>query len=146
MAEILGIVSSVIAIVGATGKLGTSALTLKRLWDEVQDVPASIEQCIAQLQLLAPVLQEMEYEFQRTRDIVQHNPAGILSLNYCQKATKELEEMVEDMQQHIESAAKWKRTMARVKVRLKKGVIDEHQRRLQSALQLLSLSQQSYLM
>ncbi|KAK7419759.1 hypothetical protein QQX98_003131 [Neonectria punicea] len=93
MAEILDIVSSVIAIVEAAGKLGTSALTLKRLWDEVQDVPASIEQRITQLQLLAPVLQDMEGEFMRTRDIVQHNPAGMLSLNYCQKATQELEEM-----------------------------------------------------
>jgi hypothetical protein len=35
MAEILGIVSSCITIVEVAGKLGSRALRLKRLWDEV---------------------------------------------------------------------------------------------------------------
>ncbi|KAH6974283.1 hypothetical protein BKA56DRAFT_93629 [Ilyonectria sp. MPI-CAGE-AT-0026] len=145
MAEALGLVSSIIAVVGVAGKLGTSALKLKRLWDEVQDVPEQIQMCIEQLEMLAPALQEMESEFQRTRNMVDHDSAGKLSLKYCQKATASLEGMVQDMQQQIESARKGKRTLARLKIRLKKGVVEEHQKRLQSALQFLSLSQQTFL-
>jgi hypothetical protein len=42
MAEILGLASSIITVVGVAGKLGISTIRLKRLWGEVQDVPASI--------------------------------------------------------------------------------------------------------
>ncbi|KAF5609966.1 uncharacterized protein FSUBG_3747 [Fusarium subglutinans] len=67
MAEILGLASSIITIVEVAGKLGTNTIRLKRLWDEVQDVPASIRRCIEQLEILAPAIEEMDHEFNRTR-------------------------------------------------------------------------------
>ncbi|KAH7276085.1 hypothetical protein B0J15DRAFT_531541 [Fusarium solani] len=145
MAEALGVVSSIIAIVGVAGKLGTSTFKLKRLWDEVQDVPTSIQRCIEQLEILAPAIQEMESEFERTREMVRNDTAAKRSLEYSQKAMGTLEALVKDMEQQIASVRKSKKFLTQLKVRLKKDVLEEHQQQLQFALQLVSLSQQTYL-
>ncbi|KAJ4160226.1 hypothetical protein NW754_003350 [Fusarium falciforme] len=145
MAEALGVVSSIIAIVGVAGKLGTSTFKLKRLWDEVQDVPTNIQRCIEQLEILAPAIQDMESEFERTREMVQNDTAAKRSLEYSQKAMNTLEALIKDMEGQIESARRGKKLLTQLKVRLKKDVLEEHQQRLQFALQLVSLSQQTYL-
>jgi predicted nucleic acid-binding Zn-ribbon protein len=146
MAEILGLASSIITIVGVAGKLGTSTVRLKRLWDEVQDVPESIRRCIDHLELLAPAIEEMDNEFQQTRHMVQNDSAAKRSLEYSRKAVETLETLVRDMENQITATRKRKRFVAQFKVMIKKEVIEEHQRQLNSALQLVSLSQQTYLM
>ncbi|KAF4464222.1 hypothetical protein FALBO_8956 [Fusarium albosuccineum] len=145
MAEILGIVSSVITIVEVAGKLGASTIKLKRLWGEVQDVPTSIRRCIEELELLAPAIEEMDIEFQRTRDMVQHDSAARRSVEYSRKAIRTLETLVKDMEGQIASERKSKKLLAQFNVRLKRNVIEEHHHRLQFALQLVNLSQQTYL-
>ncbi|KPM44816.1 hypothetical protein AK830_g1758 [Neonectria ditissima] len=145
MAELLGVVSSAITIVETAGKLVSSAITLKRLWDEVQDVPDSIRRQMLQLEMLVPVLEGMEDEFQQTRNMLRNDRAAIRSLEYCRKAMEELEGLTQDMQLQITTARKGKRTLAKFKVTLKKGVVQQCQERLGSTLQLLALSQQTYL-
>ncbi|KAH7127640.1 hypothetical protein EDB81DRAFT_889432 [Dactylonectria macrodidyma] len=125
MAEILGIVSSVITVVETAGKLGSSAIKLKRLWDEVQDVPRD--------------------EFQQTRNMVRSDRAAIRSLEYCRRAVTELEGLVEDMQLQVTNAKKGRRTIAKFKVVIKKSMLEQFHERLGSALQLLSIAQQTYL-
>ncbi|EXL77855.1 hypothetical protein FOPG_07766 [Fusarium oxysporum f. sp. conglutinans race 2 54008] len=145
MAEILGLASSIITIVEVAGKLGTNTIRLKRLWDEVQDVPASIQRCIEQLEILAPAIEEMDHEFEKTRNMIQNDSAAKRSLKYSQKAVETLDTLVRDMETQISAAKTSRRLVAQLKVRMKRDVIEDHQQRLTSALQLLSLSQQTYL-
>ncbi|KAF5625637.1 hypothetical protein F52700_9002 [Fusarium sp. NRRL 52700] len=145
MAEILGLASSIITIVEVAGKLGTNTIRLKRLWDEVQDVPASIRRCIEQLEILAPAIEEMDHEFEQTRNMIQNDSAAKRSLEYSRKAVETLDTLVRDMETQISAAKSSRRLVAQLKVRIKKCVIEDHQQRLMSALQLLSLSQQTYL-
>ncbi|SCO81627.1 uncharacterized protein FRV6_05840 [Fusarium oxysporum] len=91
MAEILGLASSIITIVEVAGKLGTNTIRLKRLWDEVQDVPASIQRCIEQLEILTPAIEEMDHEFEKTRNMIQNDSAAKRSLKYSQKAVETLD-------------------------------------------------------
>jgi hypothetical protein len=146
MAELLGLASSIITVVGVAGKLGTSTIRLKRLWDEVQDVPDSIQRCIEHLELLAPAIEEMDDEFQRTRIMVQNDSAAKRSLEYSRKAVATLESLARDMESQLITTKKGRRLAAQLKVRMKKEVIEEHQQQLQSVLQLVILSQQTYLM
>ncbi|KAF5710767.1 hypothetical protein FGLOB1_5297 [Fusarium globosum] len=145
MAEILGLASSIITIVEVAGKLGTNAIRLKRLWDEVQDVPSSIQRCIEQLEILAPAIEEMDHEFEKTRNMIQNDSAAKRSLEYSRKAVETLDTLVRDMETQISAAKTSKRLVAQLKVRIKRDVIEDQQLRLTSALQLLSLSQQTYL-
>ncbi|KAF5653627.1 hypothetical protein F25303_2171 [Fusarium sp. NRRL 25303] len=145
MAEILGLASSIITIVEVAGKLGTNTIRLKRLWDEVQDVPASIQRCIEQLEILAPAIEEMDHEFEKTRNMIQNDSAAKRSLEYSRKAVETLDTLVRDMETQISATNTSRRLVAQLKVRIKRDVIEDHQLRLTSALQLLSLSQQTYL-
>ncbi|KAG5795992.1 hypothetical protein H9Q69_004940 [Fusarium xylarioides] len=145
MAEILGLASSIITIVEVAGKLGTNTIRLKRLWDEVQDVPASIQRCIEQLEILAPAIEEMDHEFERTRTMIRNDSAAKRSLEYSRKAVETLDTLVRDMESQISVAKTTRRLVAQLKVRIKRDVIEDHQQRLTSALQLLFLSQQTYL-
>ncbi|KAK7429317.1 hypothetical protein QQZ08_004129 [Neonectria magnoliae] len=89
--------------------------------------------------MLVPMLEEIEDEFQRS------DRAAIRNLEYCRKAMYELEGLTRDMQVQVTAARKGKRTLAKFKVTLKKGVIQQCQERLASTLQLLVLLQQTYL-
>ncbi|KAM0354380.1 hypothetical protein ACHAPU_001424 [Fusarium lateritium] len=145
MAEALGIASSIITLVGVAGKMGTSTIQLKRLWDEVQDVPVSIRRCIEHLELLTPTIEDMENEFQQTRHMLQNDSAAKRSLEYSRKAAETLEALVRNMESQINVSKKRKRLVAQFKVMMKKDTIEEHQQQLNMALQLVSLSQNTYL-
>ena len=146
MAEIIGVVSGVLTLAGVAGKAGASVLTLKRLWDEVKDVPDSINFLMMQLEHLDPVLQDMENEFSQVRAAIQNDSRTNLSQQYARQAVQDLEGLVNDLQQQLSSKKGMKGNIAKFKVTLKKDLVRSYQERLQHALQLVSLSQQTHLM
>ncbi|KAF4996336.1 hypothetical protein FDECE_12480 [Fusarium decemcellulare] len=145
MAEVVGLISGVITIVQVAGRLGSSTLSLKRLWDEVQNAPRSIQRHLDQLEILAPAINEIRAEYQHPKSIMRHDSAAYRSLEYCQKAVETLEASITDMKQQINSERREKRLISRLKVRLKEDTIQEHRQQLHSALELVSLSQHTYL-
>ena len=78
--------------------------------------------------------------------MVQNDSAAKRSLEYSRKAVAALESLVRDLETQLTTAKKGRRLVAQLKVRMKKEVIEEHQQQLQSVLQLVTLSQQTYLM
>ncbi|KAK1584995.1 uncharacterized protein LY79DRAFT_591847 [Colletotrichum navitas] len=119
-------------------------VVLKKLWDEVQDVPNEISQLVRQLEVVRPVLAEMESEFTQQTHKVYHNSAANLSMEYCQQAVAELDALAEDLRSRIEAAKRSRRNITKLKVTFKKEQIRGYQEKIQFALQLLSLSQQTY--
>ena len=146
MAEVFGVVAGAITIGGLTRRLATSVLALKRLWDEVRDAPETIKILIKNLELVKTVLSGMEMEFLTLDGTVLNEHAVNLSMNYCHQALRDLELLVEDMHCQLTSTRKLKRNFAKLRVPIKKESIRNYQDRLQYALQILSLSQQSYVM
>ncbi|KZL78236.1 hypothetical protein CT0861_07881, partial [Colletotrichum tofieldiae] len=144
MAEVFGVVVSALTVAEMAGKFGTSLIKLKKLWNEVQDVPNEIAQLFRQLELLRPVLAEMESEFTQQTHKVYQNSAANLSMEYCQQAVGELDALAEDLQSRINAAKRSKRNIAKFKVAFKKEQIRSYQEKIQFALQLLCLSQQTY--
>ncbi|KAL2142651.1 hypothetical protein VTI28DRAFT_865 [Corynascus sepedonium] len=145
MAEVVGLVASVISIAELAGRIATSAVALKRLWDEVKEVSESIGILTGQLELLHPFLAEMDIELARKRNTVGNVGAAAFGVQYCRQAAADLESLVDDLQQQICSTKTLKRRVSKVRVSLKKSVMNSYQQRLQSVLSLLSVSQQSYL-
>ncbi|KAK1528306.1 hypothetical protein CPAR01_12864 [Colletotrichum paranaense] len=62
MAEAFGVVVSAFTVVEIAGKLGSSTIKLKKLWNEVQDVPREINQLVEQVDILNAILTEMDVE------------------------------------------------------------------------------------
>ncbi|KAK1962145.1 hypothetical protein LY78DRAFT_720388 [Colletotrichum sublineola] len=144
MAEVFGVVVSALTVAEMAGKFGGSIIKLKKLWDEVQDVPNEISQLVRQLELLRPVLAEMESEFTQQTHKAYHNSAANLSMEYCQQAVAELDALAEDLRLKIDAAKRSRRNITKPKVTFKKEQIRGYQEKIQFALQLLSLSQQTY--
>ncbi len=146
MAELFGVAASAITVAQVAGEFFTSVLTLKKLWDEVRDVPDSINNIVEQLQLLNPVLSEMEAEFAHSNWGLQNDSAARLSIQYCRQAVNDLRALSDDLQRQITSTRRVKRNIAKIQVSIKKDLIRRYQEKLQHAMQILSLSQQTYVM
>ncbi|KAI8230469.1 hypothetical protein K4K57_006885 [Colletotrichum sp. SAR 10_99] len=149
MAEVLGVVSSAIAVAELAGKFGLSVMKLKKLWDEIQDIPEEMNRIMRQLEILKPVLAGMEADFvQQQRHKVYSNSASNLqaSIEYCRDAVNDLESLAEDLQARISTAKRSRRNITKLKVSFKKEDIRKYQERIGWALHLISLSQQSYMM
>ncbi|KAF6794618.1 hypothetical protein CSOJ01_13661 [Colletotrichum sojae] len=141
MAEVFGVVISVLTVAEMAGKLGSSVLRLQRLWREVQDVPENINQLTRQLDLLRPILLDMESQHSDNDQTTTS-----LSIQYCHQAVDELERLAEDLQRQIVSAKKSLRTITKLKVTFKKDAMRGYHERLQLSMHMLSLAQQTHLL
>ncbi|KAK0376692.1 hypothetical protein CLIM01_05960 [Colletotrichum limetticola] len=139
MAEAFGVVVSAFTVVEIAGKLGSSTIKLKKLWNEVQDVPREINQLVEQVDILNAILTEMDVELSKAG--TPSIGTSDASLRCCQQVANELEILATDLQQQILTAKKSRRSITKLRVTLKKDLIQSCQQKLQFALQMALLSQ-----
>ncbi|OLN86191.1 hypothetical protein CCHL11_04172 [Colletotrichum chlorophyti] len=144
MAEVFGVVVSALTVAEMAGKFGSSVGKLKKLWDEVQDVPENMRRIMRQLEILKPVLAEIEAEYTQQSHQVHDSNAASPSREYCQQAVADLEALAEDLQHQINTAKKSRRSITKLKVTFRKDEIRGYRERIQFAMQLLNLSHQTY--
>jgi hypothetical protein len=142
--EVLGAVSSGFAVADMAGQVASGLLKLKKLWDEVHDAPNTIAGLIRKLEIMQPVVMVIEEEFADTVSMPRKHDATILSLSYCRQAIDSLDHLVTDLKAEIESPKKLKRGRAKAKVVLGKELLAKCEKRLEDALQILSLAYQCY--
>lgn len=145
MAEVVGLVASSLTLLEVANKVTSGLFQLKRLWDEVKDVPETIREILTRLDVLLPVVIEIDKDFQKGAAI-SGNSAAVLSLSYCRNAINELTSVIDDLSRNIESVKGFRRNAARVKVVLKKDALSKYERKLEWAIQLLLLAQQLHTM
>ncbi|KAL2857183.1 hypothetical protein BJY01DRAFT_242575 [Aspergillus pseudoustus] len=141
MAEIFGLVSGSIAVAETAG----AVFKPKRLWKEVRNAPDYIDSLIDQLSLVQPLLTETEAELKEDEQLLTSSNAARLSLKYCKKILWDLDALAHDLRQQIEAKRRLSWGKAKVKFALEKEVIYNLQKRMQDALQLLGIAQQTYI-
>ncbi|KAL4933389.1 uncharacterized protein BDV17DRAFT_298910 [Aspergillus undulatus] len=144
MAEIVGVVSGAITLADASHKAGSGILALKRLWNDIHNVPDYINSLLDRLGLVHLVLTDLQAELSRDQNILNANSAVQLSVQYCSKAIKNLDTLVNELRQRVEDKQRLRRNKARVKVVLEKDAIQRLEREVQDAFQLLGIAQQTY--
>lgn len=144
MAEIVGLVSGAITLADASHKAGSGILALRRLWNDVHDVPDYINSLLDRLSLVHSVLADLKDQLSRDQNILPANSAIQLSVQYCDKAIQNLDTLVNELKQNVEDKARLRRNKARIKVVFERDVIQRLERGLQDALQLLGIAQQTY--
>ncbi|KAI2620421.1 hypothetical protein GGR54DRAFT_601038 [Hypoxylon sp. NC1633] len=147
MAEVLGIAASGIAIAQISSQVGGAVIKLKQLWDQVKEVPDDIADLMEQIDCLNPVLWETENSFEHSSlpPMVWGGLASKSTAMYCRKALRDLTEIVDELNLQINHSKKARRKIAAVKVLLKRDSIKKLERRLENAIRMLTLAQQSYL-
>ena len=107
MAEVVGLVASVVTL----GEVAAKLSKLKTFWKSIQNVPQSIQNQLEELEALNATITELEAE----QDVVQNTPSGALSLRYCKNAAKELEDLMQKLEGNVKSNRRLRRSVTKVK-------------------------------
>jgi hypothetical protein len=144
MAEVIGIAASGLALAEVAGKIITASLAVKRLLADVKELPESFALLLDQVAVLTPVLAEVSC------DAVGSSAAPTAldrTLNaaaaQCGKALEQLQALASELSEQIEQSRGFRRRLAAVKIVLRKDHILKLEKRLNSAVQLLSIAQQT---
>jgi len=145
MAEVLGIVTSGMAIRQLGGSVNSSIIKLKEYWDQVKDAPGEIRQLFLEIDSLNLILSHIEQDRNRAElsDISQNICFG-QSLNLCKQGTEELSVLVSELAAKIDGKKGWRRKAGGSKVVLKREEIKKVKRRMKNAIRLLSLAYQCH--
>ncbi|KAH8595340.1 hypothetical protein B0O99DRAFT_483128, partial [Bisporella sp. PMI_857] len=140
MAEILGVVASGITVVGVAGKVGDRFIALKRLLNEIHNVPEVIASLMRDIEILEPLLTEMKKDFDDTIATGTASSTARTALSYCRKAMVDLDTMLEDLSVNLKSSRKLRRGKAKMKVVLGKDILDRCKDRLYAAMRFLDVA------
>lgn len=118
MAELVGLVSSTVALVGVAGNVAGRILKLKNFLSQVYDVPDKLSSLMREIEILEPVLFAMEREFNKNTLAGWDDTPARLSLEYCYRALLDLNVLLDDLSKNIDSPKKLKKGKATMKVML----------------------------
>ncbi|KAH8199225.1 hypothetical protein TruAng_006631 [Truncatella angustata] len=147
MADVLSVIASGVAVAQLAGTAGGAVLKLKRLWDQVKDVPETIRDLMEQIDCLDPALWQAEQQFAQNElpQLLWNDEAAVRSVTYCRKALGKLTELVNDLDVQINTSRRVSKKVARIKVALKKDELNKLERRLDNAVRMLQAAQQGYI-
>lgn len=132
MAALLSVISSGINVAGFPGQLAKQAFELRRLWNEIQDAPEDVFDLIDQLEWLQPMVSSMEKSLS---DQSANVPNGAEQcLVQCGKALSNLQKLAIDLSQNITSNKRLKKSIAKMRVIMKREQIQKYHSRLENAL------------
>ncbi|KAK8005863.1 hypothetical protein PG991_012160 [Apiospora marii] len=146
MAEVLGAVASSIALAEVAGKAGGAVLKLKKLWEEINNVPETIADLMMQIECLDPAIWEAETHFQSALPpLLWNDTAARKSAQCCRTALQKLTDLVDDLSIQINSTRRTSRKLAYLKVMLKKDELRSLEKRLETAVRMLQSAQNGYM-
>ncbi|CRK12973.1 hypothetical protein BN1723_009883 [Verticillium longisporum] len=144
MAEIVGLVASSIALAQVVGKIGGGVLKLKRMWDEVKDVPEAIQDLFKRLDLILPVVARIARDIETGATVFEDMEAVESYILSCQQAISDEATMMNDLLVQIDATKRVRRVRDIVRVALKRDVLERHEKKLEVMIQILLLAHSEY--
>ena len=128
------------------GQAVVAMVRIRQLWGKVEEVPQHIQDLLDRLDLLIPLLQEIDNHFS-SPDIppeILNNLALRSSMMYCQKAAAELQSLAVDMNQEITQPRKMKRRLASFKVVLNMDTVKRLEHKLAHAIETVVMAERIF--
>ncbi|KAM0635699.1 hypothetical protein ACHAPW_001365 [Verticillium nonalfalfae] len=144
MAEIVGLVASSFALAEVVGKIGGGVLKLKRMWDEVKDVPESIQDLFKRLDLILPMVARIARDIETGATVFDDMEAVESCILSCQQVISDEATMMNDLIVQIDATKRVKRVRDMVRVALKRDVLERHEKKLEGMIQILMLAHSEY--
>jgi hypothetical protein len=145
MAEVLGIITSGLAIGQLIGSITSSIIKLKEHWDQVKDAPGEIQSLLLEIDSLNLILSHIEQDrHQAGLPDISQNTCFEQSLSLCKQGTEELSVLVSELAVKIDGKKGWRRKAGASKVVLKREEVKKVKRRMKNAIRLLSLAYQCH--
>lgn len=149
MAEIIGVVASGISIAQVAGKILSTGLEIKCLLDDMTEIPGRLADLLDQVTLLAAIISEISLpddDFMPASYQASQNGSLRNAVTYCQKAADQLAELASSLSAQVQTTRGFKRKLGLAKAVLRKEQLAKLENRLSTAVQLLSLAQQTYML
>lgn len=144
MAEVLGIVGSVIGIAQLTGTIITTSTKLSGILKDMQDIPDEISIRLEQLHMLSLSLQQSERAGIAAE--VASFPPLQNARQHCQKCLFRLAKMLEELTERLERSGRARRKVSLARHVLQKDQIAKIEQRLSHSVELLIVANQMYTM
>ncbi|KAF4912403.1 hypothetical protein CGCVW01_v011147 [Colletotrichum viniferum] len=148
MAEALGLASGVIAVVDVATKVGGASIKLKRLWDEVNEVPSALLEKAELVQGWDELFEQAELQL-----ATQTLPSLVNNKMLLQKSAKkarcilaELQVMIDGFLEQSTIGRRYRRKVGSTKVVLRKSEVKALDEKLDEALTQFQMAQSLYTM
>lgn len=146
MAEIIGCVSGAIAIAQVVASISQVMVNLNHQWMMVKDIPADIIDLKNQIECHYPTLIGVESILGKEALPNPHHELILKrAVTNCHKALDDLNGVAQKLGNAI-SKARNKQTLVYLKVLLRKPLLQKLEGRLECAVRILTLAQQTYLL
>ncbi|KAJ0114991.1 hypothetical protein J7T55_001398 [Diaporthe amygdali] len=139
MAEVLGIVGSVIGIAQLAGTIIATGTRLSGILKEMQDIPDEISIRLEQLHMLSLSLQQSEGSSITSIPSLHH------ARQHCQKCLSGLTHMLEELTDRLERSRGMRRKASIARHLLRKDELAKVERRLSHSVELLTVVNQMYM-
>lgn len=147
MAEVIGVVSGAIAFATVVIQLGRSIATLKDFCDQLNDSPDEIRRLIREIEIYGLILTDIDEDLSQESGLIPlRNSKHIRQcLDLCKEASENLASLCANISQDTRPLKNLRQVYKSTRLVMKRGKIEKYSARLQKVIQLLMLSQQSYL-
>lgn len=138
MAEILGVVASGIAVGQLAAELLKGVKALHTFLKDTKDAPANLQDVAEELETIAEMLSMLESTM--TSSASASAPVALFQKCHsrCVKATAEVNAVVAGLQKGLSGESKLRRKWSSVQAALKKGDVENFQRKLESAKSMMN--------
>lgn len=144
MAEVSGIVGSVIGIAQLTSTIITTGTKLSGILKDMRDIPDEISIRLDQLRMLSLSLQQSECA-RITAEVALFPPLQN-ARQHCQKCLFGLAKMLEELTERLERSGRARRKVFSCQTCSPKYQIAKFERRLSHSVELLTVANQMYTM
>lgn len=146
MAEVIGVLSSVITFTTVIAQVTNSIILIKDCWSQFRDAPDDLQYLMRDLEMFGLILAEIEEDLSK-KDLafaLKDSKHAMQSLQFSREAGANLQALSEDILRDMHCTSLLRKSYAAAKAVMQRGKIERHMARLRNAIQLLSLSQQCY--
>jgi hypothetical protein len=132
--------TAVVTFATAIAQVTLASVKLKRLWEQMSDIPEDVRHLIDNLEIIELLLSEMN-QLQSGSGWPQ-DPYMARCQRLCTTAHKELETSVKELEKKLETKGRFGRKMVAARATLHRDILDSQGKRLESAMNLLFFAHQ----
>lgn len=146
MAETLGVVASAIAVVQLAGEVSKAVIKFKAFWQEIQDVPYHVRDLLEDIQILEPLLADVQRQFSNNDLPPEYWDAASAetSLAHCELALKTLVEVLKEIEKKVVTTKGFKRKMLAAKIMIREETVARLEKKLNRAMTMLRFARDGY--
>lgn len=147
MAEAIGVVSSAIAFATVVVQIGKSITILKAFCDQIKDAPDDIRRLVREIELFGLIAADIEEDLLHESSLIPlHDSKHVLQcLKLCKEASEDLQSVCTDIFRDTKPLNRLRWAYKSTRLVMQKAKTEKYVARLQKVIQLLMLSQQSYI-